>query len=235
MRAYAQNSSPESPALVRQLIEHMESLSTMYPSVQPDYSCHNVYIFALNEAMNQGHIHNIEGARLTQQYLEMMLSRSNDTLVAPDKWTFNMVLNAWSKSGSPDMVERAELVLTMMEDYHNQCGRTMKTTPNANTYNTMLSCYSRCSNLPDKADRAHALLQKMKQLYHSGTNLHAQPDAITYNIVMNLCAKTGRRTSPSKCFCFKKIQIGYKLIATIYHLLLCVIFLFGFDVFLKEN
>lgn len=174
----------------------MDSLAVKHPSVKPDFRCHNVYIFAIIEAMNRGHINNTEGATLSQHYLDMMLT-SIDSSMAPDKWTFNMVLNAWSRSGTAEMVAKAESLISVMELYHDKCDRTNKTQPNSNSYNSLMTCYSR-SLLPDKADRAYSLLQKMKSLHLNGTNTAAKPDAITYNIVMNLFAKTRRKSSPCK-------------------------------------
>lgn len=179
------------------MLEHMEELAKTYPSIKPDFHCYNVYIFAILEATNHGHMNNAEGALICQNFLEKMLGALDDML-SPDTWTFNMVLNAWSRSGSPEMVDRADHLISMLERYHDQSGRTAKTVPNSNTYNTLLSCYSR-STFSNKTDRAYALFQKMKNLYLSGENLSAKPDAITYNIIMNMFAKTKKRNSPGKC------------------------------------
>ena len=96
----------------------MEVLSNDYPMVKPDYNCHNTYLLAIIESTNRGYINRTDGARICQNYLEQMLTSSNESS-RPDIWTFNMVLNAWSKSNARDMVERAESILSLLESYHN--------------------------------------------------------------------------------------------------------------------
>jgi PPR repeat family len=192
LRAFAKKPSPTSAELIRKMLLHMDTLSNKYPSVKPDYNCHNVYIYALLEAMDRGHLCREKGTMMANTYLEHMMER-HDESVHPDIWSFNMVLNAWSKSGVPDHIKRAEDLVVTLETYHANAKSTrhkLKTKPNTNTYNTLLSCYSR-SILPNRADLGYQQLQKMK-------NSTAQPDAITYNIVMNLFAKSRHRNSGGK-------------------------------------
>ena len=59
-----------------------------------------------------------------------------------------------------------------------------------------MSCYSR-SNASDKDERTHKLLNKMKQLAESGENPAAEPDTVSYNIVMNAYSKSGQKNAPS--------------------------------------
>lgn len=171
------------------MLVHMDNLSEKYPSVKPDYNCHNVYIYALLEAMDRGYLCNDKGTLMAQEYLEQMM-KSTDESVNPDIWSFNMVLNAWSKSSSPDLVDKAEALVSTLETYYDNNSRSTKTRPNSNTYNTLITCYSR-SILPNRADLGYRQLQKMK-------NTTAQPDAVTYNIVMNLFAKSRHKTSACK-------------------------------------
>lgn len=176
----------------------MEKLSEAYPSVKPDFSCHNVYLYALTEALNRKSISGIEAAKLAENYLfDVMLdSNKKDEEVAPDKWSFNMVLSILSRSGAPDLMPRAESVLAKLEAYHEETGRTEKTQPNSNTYNSIMSCYPRCGDR-DKAQKAFNLLQKMKKLGANG-NPFVKPDTISYNIVMNVLAKSRRKNAPEK-------------------------------------
>lgn len=185
----------DSPALVRKLLLHMENLSESFPSVKPDFNCHNVYIYALSEAMNRRSLAGKDAAKLAEEYVLMMLD-SEDESVAPDKWSFNMVLSILSRSGAPELMTRAESLIATLEAYHEETGRTEKTQPNSNTYNSLMSCYTRCGN-SDKAQKAYNVLQKMKKLGANG-NPSSRPDIISYNIAMNAFAKSRRRDSPLK-------------------------------------
>jgi pentatricopeptide repeat protein len=193
--AFAKNGKPDSPIVVRQLLVHMEALAETYPSVRPDYSCHNAYIAALLDSRNCGHLSARQGAKLANDYLNEMMSSLDDT-VRPNTWTFNMVISAWSRSGEVEIVERAEELVEQLEAYHEESGHSDKTRPNCNTYNCLIACYGR-SKLPSKATRAHDVLRKMQKLAETG-DPSIRPDTVTYNSVMNAYAKTRKQSAPHK-------------------------------------
>lgn len=194
--AFAKNGKPDSPKVVRQLLVHMQKLSETYPSVKPDFNCHNAYIAALLDSMARGNLSARKGAKLANDCLDEMMS-SPDDAVRPNAWTFNMVLSAWSRSGAIEIVERAEELVKQLEAYHEESGHSEKTQPNANTYNCLIACYGR-SRLSSKATRSHDVLRKMQDLAETGDNPSARPDTVTYNSVMNAYAKTRKQSAPLK-------------------------------------
>jgi hypothetical protein len=118
LKAYSKIGDHQAPDLVHKLLAHMEKLSQQgFPSVKPDYVCKNVYLSALLEAMGRGTLPGSQGARLAHDYLVQMMT-SPDLDGKPDTWSFNMVISAWSKSGSRDVVEHAEALVTQLEAYH---------------------------------------------------------------------------------------------------------------------
>ena len=64
------------PEVIRKLLDHMETLSLTYPLVKPDYRCHNAYLYALLEGINQGnkHIPGPKAALMADEYLHGMLA-----------------------------------------------------------------------------------------------------------------------------------------------------------------
>jgi pentatricopeptide repeat protein len=185
----------ESPELVRRTLAHMDALATAYPSVKPDYNCHNEYIYALTESVNNRKVSGIEAAKSAEDYLAKMLESSDET-VAPDKWTFAMVLALLSRSNAPDLTTRAEKVMMKLEQYHEESGRSEKTRPHANAYNSLMSCYTRHGS-SEKAQKALKLLYKMKKIGPK-YNPSAQPSTISYNIAMNAFVKSRRKDAPLK-------------------------------------
>jgi pentatricopeptide repeat protein len=173
----------------------MDALSVSYPSVKPDYNCHNEYIYALTESVNYRSISGIEAAKKAEDYLYKMLKYDDETK-RPDKWTFAMVLSLLSRSNAPDLIARAEAVMAKLEQYHEECNRSEKTRPNANTYNSLMSCYTRHGS-SEKAQKAIKLLYKMKKI-GSRYNSSAQPSTISYNIAMNAFVKSRRKDAPIK-------------------------------------
>lgn len=186
----------ESPELVRKFLVHMESLSNTYPTVRPDYNCHNMYMHALAESLRKNNIPGLAATELAEDHVLNTMMGSKDDTAAPDKWSFNMLLSILSRSGLPDLSNRAESVVCKMEEYYEVSGRTEKTQPNTNTYNSLMTCYTKFGN-SDNARRALILLQKMKRLA-ANDNPHAKPDTVTYNIAMNAFAKSRRRDAPTK-------------------------------------
>lgn len=195
LKAFARKATPDAPKRVLNLLDHMNVLSREYPSVKPDFNCHNAYLSALIESSNRGFSTDLEAAKLSNKYLNRMLCATPEE--QPDTWSFNMVLSTWSRTGSYEMVSRAEELVAQLEDYSAECGFSEKTRPNSNTYNILISCYGR-SSLTDKAEKAHNVLLKMQRLYESGENTSARPDTITYNSVMNAYAKSRSKDAPQQ-------------------------------------
>lgn len=194
LRAWAKMATAESPELVRRTLAHLDALASSYPTVKPDYNCHNEYFNALTESVNQQQVSGIEAAKLAEQYLNKLLENDDESAL-PDKWSFAMVLSLISRSNAPDSVARAEAIMTRLEQYHESSGRTEKTRPNTNTYNSLMSCYTRHGK--KKAQKALKLLYKMKKI---GTkyNPMALPSTVSYNIVMNAFVKSRSNDAPLK-------------------------------------
>jgi hypothetical protein len=197
LRAFATSEGLNAPALVLQMLRNMEQFSIKYPAVKPDCKCHNVYLNSLLSLMTIEGGNNTNVAQQMENYLQEMIT-SSDKDVWPNIWSWNMVISAWSKSGSPHtMAERGEALLAQLEKYHEACGHSPDTEPTTHTYNCLIACYGR-SNLPDKAERAQAILDRMKDLYLNHGKLNQRPDTVTYNSVMNSYGKSRDKDAPQK-------------------------------------
>jgi hypothetical protein len=174
----------------------MEELSKEgFPSVKPDYKCHNVYLGALVGAVTRENDSGSKLAREAESYLQQMMA-SPDEDAKPNAWSFNMVIQAWSKSSDWEMTARGESLLLQLGAYHEASGYSKKTEPNTNTYNCIIACYSR-STKRDKAQRSHAVLERMKKMQVEGKHA-CRPDAVTYNTVMSAYAKSKEAGAPLK-------------------------------------
>lgn len=196
LRAYAKTGKPDAPEHVQRLLEHLERLADEegYECVRPDYMCHGAYISALIDSMDRDFITPQEAATRADVYLHQLMASPYEE-AKPDSWIFNLVLAAWSKSYTEDMVDRADQLMKLFEIYHEWSGRSEKTRPNTVSYNFLLAAYSR-SSWPNQGEKAHAILQRMQQLVQSGNNTAARPDAVTYNTVMSAYAKSRSKTAP---------------------------------------
>jgi hypothetical protein len=100
-----------------------------------------------------------------------------DNRLLPNEKTYTIILDTLAKSGDPDSVFLAESVLQTMETSN-------RIQPNVQTYTAMIQNYAR-SDLPLKSVKALCVLKKMK-----GQSAQSQPNAITYNAVLNACEYT---------------------------------------------
>lgn len=182
LRAFSKTGKPEAPMHVKRLLEHLEQLSEQegYEEARPNYMCHGAYIGALVDAMDRDYITGEEAAEKADAYLYELLESPYEE-ARPDSWCFNQVLALWSRSGSLDMVDRAERIMKDFELYHQRSGYTEKTKPNTNSYNCLIACYSRSISW-QKGTKAHSVLEKMKASNYTS----ASPDAVTYNTGMFL-------------------------------------------------
>jgi hypothetical protein len=100
-----------------------------------------------------------------------------DSSLLPNEKTYTIILDTLAKSGDPDSVFLAEAILENMESSN-------RVKPNVQTYTAMIQNYAR-SDLPLKSVKALSVLKRMK-----GQRAQSQPNAITYNAVLNACEHT---------------------------------------------
>lgn len=115
-----------------------------------------------------------DSAESAEAVLNMMLElyhKTSDEDFKPNEATANTVISAWAKSGRPNASDRAESVLTKMEEYCQ---------PNVITYNSVLTAYSSTGNFKKVMDVFLRLQGNMK----------IEADDISYNTVIHAAAKT---------------------------------------------
>lgn len=103
------------------------------------------------------------------------VSRSGDSEISPNQYTFVSVINCWARSHDKNAAKRAEDILDLMEnrgalgDKHLQA--------NKYTYGAVLNAWSRSPD-PDAPKKALRILRRMEERYKEGDsgmkpNLHA--------------------------------------------------------------
>lgn len=175
LRAHAAVGGIGAAENVLALIQKMEKLAEEgFPSIKPDTRCHNVYLRALVETIDDHRVSAPEVARKAEAYLRKMAADPVDS-AHPDHWSYNAVLTAWSNSGDIELASRGESLIKEMESSENGAP-----SPTIYEYNTLLTCYA-WSSLPDKAERALALWKRIKEGSLEDPKL--VPDTVSYNSV----------------------------------------------------
>jgi len=118
--------------------------------------------------------------------LKKLIDRSQ-----PDSFSFNQVLNAFSKSsvkGASNMAE--ELLLYMDAAYKS--GVHPRARPDVMSYAAVIFAHSR-SGKHDSAERAHALFNVMRKRAAGGEH-HLKPNRYCYNTLISAWASSGKGT-----------------------------------------
>eukprot|EP00986_Skeletonema_menzelii_P009410 scaffold4277_cov140-Skeletonema_menzelii.AAC.3 len=181
--AYANGKQKGGGKRALELLRFMESLhSEGYVDCQPDSYTFNIVMKALTNSKETG------AAQKANQLLRRM-ERSNDkgSTLQPDIFSYNIVLDAFSRIGD---AESAEKLLQQMYD-RSERGSIAK--PNAHSYTAVLTAWAR--NGDGKAvatTRAEELFNNFERKYAAGET-DVQADTTVYNALINVWAKSGER------------------------------------------
>ncbi len=161
------------------------------------------------------------------QLLQNMVQRG----VWPDVISYNALLHAYARSALPNAGELAEAILrNNMTKFYDPSTTTRKTQaqpskqqsqqqplvqPNARTYTTVMDAWSRSKISGDRnkssAQRAHALLREMEDLYQQTQDDSIRPNCVSYSTVIHGYALASQREEPYKAY--KAWQLLQEMIA----------------------
>ncbi|KAL3784893.1 hypothetical protein HJC23_012496 [Cyclotella cryptica] len=102
--------------------------------------------------------------------------------------SFNLVINAWAKSGCKDSILRSEILLRELEN-------NPRIKPNVLSYSGVITCIAK-SKESNVAKRAEAVLSRMEERKELGSE---RPDNVIFNQIINLYSKCGSEGSALHC------------------------------------
>jgi hypothetical protein len=179
LKAYAGLGGQDAPKRVLKVLDRMTQLADQgYSSLRPGSSCHNVYMQSLINSLELYEADIPAIVRTAESHFQKM-TQCQDPAGQPDLWTYNTLLTLLSRSGHRDSADRAEALVQQIEE--------KGWTPSCLTFNCLMAAYTQ-SPRKDKADKAINILEKMKRL--AKEHPECQPDRVSYNTAMNVCAKT---------------------------------------------
>ncbi len=115
--------------------------------------------------------------------------------VKPNTYAYNTVINAWSKSGVPGAIEKAQALLYRMIEAAKS-GHDQSLQPDIVAFNTVLHAWARSGRGIHAAKQAEHLFHKMEELHKLGYP-NVEPDAIAYGAMMDCLAKSCSTSNPS--------------------------------------
>lgn len=130
-----------------------------------------------------------DGHVLAEDLLRRMNNRSrqvNDDDILPDAVAYTALLQAFSRSKSPDAIDKANKWFVEMETRYAEGNFDLK--PNKITYTALINCW-RTSGRPDSGEQAQKVLELAEQRYQEG-DYEIKPDAMLYSSVIDAWSRS---------------------------------------------
>jgi pentatricopeptide repeat protein len=116
---------------------------------------------------------------------------SGNKTAKPNLRTYNILINAISKSDTDDAPQQAEILLTTMIYLYSK--RELLEGPNSFTYSSVMYAYA----VQGDIDGANDVHEMMKNEFKSG-NKKCRPTVMTYSILIKAWAKSGKDNTPEE-------------------------------------
>ena len=177
--AWARSNQKNSAQRCIQILSHMkERQKAGYPDTKPNVRTYNAVLDALSRCC--------EAEKAEQLLYHMLaLSQNGDTGASPDSFSFNAVINAFTRSKLKDAGKRAESVLDRFLEYSEEFP---KIKPDLRSFTNIVAYYNRRKHQLDAPYRAEYILNRLVSLYKGGEK-HLAPNVFAVTAVMDSYAK----------------------------------------------
>lgn len=108
-----------------------------------------------------------------------------DTGMAPDRITFNNLMDSIVKADRPGAAVFAKQIMEKMKSDHD-------IEPDATSYNVVLNGFAKASSV-EAAQQAEQILQQMLTLYQEHNHIDCRPDFVSYSSVLDAYARSQGR------------------------------------------
>ena len=181
--AYANGKQKGGGKRALELLRFMESLhSEGYEDCQPDSYTFNIVMKALVNSKEAG-----AAEKASQLLRRMEQSYNKGSPLQPDIFSYNIVLDAFSRIGDSESAEK------LLEQMYDRSERGSIAKPNAHSYTAVLTAWAK--NGDGKAiatTRAEELFNDFDRKYAAGET-DVQADTSVFNALINVWAKSGER------------------------------------------
>jgi len=209
IKCWSESGRPKAASRAEEIIELLhERYNNGHKECKPDSTAYNVALNAIAKSGVRDSAERAEGeSAVTQQsnaavyiklYLtfficEALLRRmkeeydAGDIDLAPNTFSFSIVINAWSKSGHQDAGIHAEKHLDKMIELHESGLNGVA--PNTVTYSSCIHAWSR-SKHKDAGRRASKMLKRMDELDDKGY-INIRPNIYSFTSAMEAWINSG--------------------------------------------
>ena len=186
--AWGKSGRKEAAPRCIEILAHMKKRNTLgFPAVKPNVRTYNAVLDCLSRSG--------EGEKAEQLLYHMIaLANAGDDASRPDAFSFNSVINAFTRSNNKDYGKRAEAVLDRFLEYSEDHP---KVSPDVRSFTHVIAYYGKASAMIDAPYRAEYLLNRMVALYKSG-RVELAPDVFAFRTVMD-CYSRQRHPDSGEC------------------------------------
>lgn len=178
LQLWSRSGAKDAPKKTEQLLMAMERLylATNLDRVRPRTTSFNAALAAWCKSDQKGAL------TRASDILAFMESREgSDEYGAPDVASYTMVVSSLLKSRTPNMAQKAEILLK-----HAERVCTEDQSPDTILYNTVIGCWAR-SNQSGAYRKARSILDRQTSLYEKDGK-HCKPDVYGFTSVIASCA-----------------------------------------------
>jgi pentatricopeptide repeat protein len=174
--AWARSYLKEAPGRCVEILSHMkERHKAGHSAVRPNVRTYNACLDCLSRA------HDADKAEQLLYHM-LALSRNGENDAKPDSFSFNTVINAFTRSQQKDAGRRAESVLDRFLEYSEEFPNVR---PDVRSFTHIIAYYSRNKEMLDAPYRAEYVLNRMVSMFKSGQYASLSPNVFAVTTVMD--------------------------------------------------
>ncbi|GAX25971.1 hypothetical protein FisN_4Hh545 [Fistulifera solaris] len=179
MSAWVKSRNPAAIQRTHEIVRQME----LSESAPPDLFSYNTLIHALSmhSAKNSSYAHRAYDVLLKMEKLH----EAGRPDLAPNSFTYNLVIEAFARSRSSNAAAlAAEVLRKLVKSKHTE--------PDTYSFSQVLLALSK-SSMPGAADTAEKLFMYMQKSYSTSVHPYAKPDAFCLSAVIAAHARSGEK------------------------------------------
>lgn len=189
LRVLAEASRRERDA-ARKAWNILDKVSEM--NLSPDADMYASVVFALARSKQAGAAHRAESVLKEAVALFPPKRDDNGNVHGMTREAFNVILTAWAKSGEEDGPERAEKLLTYMDQVDRDNGSPGLVNPSVMSFTSLIDAYAQ-KNDWDGVNQSEGILNRLLDQYLESNDPGLEPNVASWTIVISAWTRLSRK------------------------------------------
>ena len=147
------------------------------------------YAYAIDAWAKSSADGSAQRAQSIHDAMVQMYETTKDPRIAPSTFSYNSLMNAWSKSNDADSATKADDVLMQLVGAASSNNTSLK--PDASSFSTVLHAYA-------NSEVSSAVVKRCEELFEMMDELRVNRNCYTYSAMQTLYARSQLRNGPEK-------------------------------------